>query len=256
MKKPLPPILLPFEKQIAEGSRPFVAMLRHPDPKTEPCQSCMGGLPYLPHSLTYPTDETGQPLDFIAQFNFTEMPPLPGFPEKGLLQFFVSHLLSTGLTTRFFQEPFEEPVVETDLQLMLQYAFPQHLPKRQYVQKPGRLLFEEDTAPPDATDFHFQEFFGSGFLENAGHEITNAYSKFTENGRRNKLGGDGRFVQGDPRTAAWAEPFERELQVLMQLYSSDDFGLMWGDCQELCFFVFPDDLQQQNFSNLWLYLCP
>ena len=53
--------------------------------------SKFGGLPYLPASADYVLDEQGKPMTLLAQLNFAEMPPLPDFPEKGIVQFFVTN---------------------------------------------------------------------------------------------------------------------------------------------------------------------
>ncbi|STZ09024.1 Domain of uncharacterised function (DUF1963) [Moraxella caprae] len=53
-------------------------------------QSKVGGKPYLPIGMEYPKNrKTGNPLTLLAQINFAEMPPLPDYPTKGILQFFV-----------------------------------------------------------------------------------------------------------------------------------------------------------------------
>jgi uncharacterized protein YwqG len=48
------------------------------------------GLPYLPKDAVYPLAIDGRPLVFLAQINFAELPQLAGYPETGLLQFFIS----------------------------------------------------------------------------------------------------------------------------------------------------------------------
>ena len=53
-----------------------------------PTTSKLCGTPYLPEHSPYPSFD-GDPLLFIAQFNFAELPPLPGFPTAGLLQLFL-----------------------------------------------------------------------------------------------------------------------------------------------------------------------
>ena len=52
-------------------------------------QSKIGGNPYLPLNADYPRNANGEPLTWLAQVNFAEMPPLPNFPSSGLLQFFI-----------------------------------------------------------------------------------------------------------------------------------------------------------------------
>ena len=56
-------------------------------------QSKIGGTPYLPKNAEYPYHaEKKHPLTLVAQINFSEVPPLPGFPERGILQVFVDGL--------------------------------------------------------------------------------------------------------------------------------------------------------------------
>lgn len=53
-----------------------------------PWQSRFGGMPYLPLGTQYPFIE-GKPAPLVAQINFAEVPPLEGFPTKGILQFYI-----------------------------------------------------------------------------------------------------------------------------------------------------------------------
>lgn len=54
--------------------------------------SKLGGVPYFPKGMEYPSvlegEFAGKPLQLLAQLNFAELPHLEGFPEKGILQFF------------------------------------------------------------------------------------------------------------------------------------------------------------------------
>lgn len=57
--------------------------------------SKMGGVPYFPKDMEYPAvregNSAGKPLKFLAQLNFEKLPHIPGFPEKGILQFFAGY---------------------------------------------------------------------------------------------------------------------------------------------------------------------
>lgn len=55
-----------------------------------PWSSKVGGHPYLVDPSEHPLDSIGNPLAFVAQLNFADLPLLPGYPAEGLLQFFVS----------------------------------------------------------------------------------------------------------------------------------------------------------------------
>lgn len=51
--------------------------------------SKFGGAFYLPKGESIPTGPKGEPMQFLAQINFAKMPRLEGFPQTGLLQFFL-----------------------------------------------------------------------------------------------------------------------------------------------------------------------
>ena len=64
--------------------------------KTKPWESKLGGCPYLLNKKDYPLDKYGEPMMFLAQINFEEMPPLEGFTDKGLLQFYITNTEDYG----------------------------------------------------------------------------------------------------------------------------------------------------------------
>ncbi|MDK8891437.1 YwqG family protein [Corynebacterium macclintockiae] len=68
-------------------TRPALALKESTRPDS-PTTSKVCGTPYLPEHAPYPYYDE-RPMFFIAQFNFTELEPLPGFPTTGLLQLFV-----------------------------------------------------------------------------------------------------------------------------------------------------------------------
>lgn len=51
--------------------------------------SHIGGRVVWPASRPWPAGRDGQPLQFLAQLDFATLPPIPDFPEKGVLQFFI-----------------------------------------------------------------------------------------------------------------------------------------------------------------------
>jgi len=58
--------------------------------------SKFGGLPYWTAGEEYPKDKDGNMLTLLAQINFADVPHLPDYPEKGLLQIFILADLSLG----------------------------------------------------------------------------------------------------------------------------------------------------------------
>lgn len=60
----------------------------------KPCSlfdSKIGGLPYCPKDVQLPTNSEGQQLILLAQINFSQVPKMNIFPQKGILQFFISN---------------------------------------------------------------------------------------------------------------------------------------------------------------------
>ncbi|CAL6002933.1 Conserved_hypothetical protein [Hexamita inflata] len=52
--------------------------------------SFLGGVPFVPKSLDFARNKKGQVLPLMCQINFAEMPAIPGYPTEGLFQLFVT----------------------------------------------------------------------------------------------------------------------------------------------------------------------
>ena len=76
--------------EIQAASRKAVCPLQFSTAPFSITDSHIGGIPYLPHNEEYPKGDDGQILWLCAQINFAQMPPMEGFPDKGILQFFLS----------------------------------------------------------------------------------------------------------------------------------------------------------------------
>lgn len=72
----------------AESRRPVcrLRLSREPFGVTD---SHLGGVPYVPHDGQIPAGDDGSQLWLCAQINFAQMPPMEGFPRRGVLQFFL-----------------------------------------------------------------------------------------------------------------------------------------------------------------------
>lgn len=93
---------LPEHRGLIEALvRPFVRMTPAGRPEAA-TQSYVGGHPFIPAGMdrasVWPVDGAGAPLLFLAQVNFAEVPPLPGFPTEGMMQWFVGTDETYGLT--------------------------------------------------------------------------------------------------------------------------------------------------------------
>ena len=86
----IPEILQPYADFLQSTARPSNRIIFTLD-QTRPWESKLGGCPYLEDIGQYPMGEDGSPMMFLAQINLGEMPPLPDFPQEGLLQFYVEN---------------------------------------------------------------------------------------------------------------------------------------------------------------------
>lgn len=249
----LPQELDPFRRQILQTMRPFIELLPQPRRETLPWESKVGGFPYLPLGMDYPKAPDGAPLWLLAQLNLEEMPVLPPFPEKGLLQFFIYDDGYYGLNMEdpFDQSRFrvlyhaevrkEEALLERDFHFLGEARF---LPIEAGVSYPLEFRYGYELAPP--TDYQFDQLLGEGFFEAFGEgqwEIRSRYSRAVLSSRH-KVGGYAFFCQEDPRNP------EDPMDLLFQLGSSGQFNCMWGDMGVANFFICREALQRADFSRV------
>ena len=80
--------------------------------------SKFGGIFYLPEGENVPTCPEGEPMQFLAQINFAKMPRLEGFPQTGLLQFFID------TNQERFEEKIDDPSTRRQLYSVRYYPSP------------------------------------------------------------------------------------------------------------------------------------
>ena len=77
--------------KLAAMAKPAVALtIGKGAPVGDDPHSSIGGRPSLPPGAPWPVDESGKAMLFLAQINYGDMPPIPGFPVEGLLSVFVA----------------------------------------------------------------------------------------------------------------------------------------------------------------------
>jgi len=214
-----------------------------------PYQSKVGGKPYLPKNAEYPYHaEKNHPLTLVAQINFAEVPLLPGFPERGILQVFVDGL-DYGLGYDF-----ENLSEQTGWRIMY---YPELLPESE---------LQTDFSAYQATDSECLPFSGEFpliFQAASEEEEDEDFNKF----QGHKIGGSPIFLQGDPfieydEKADFDDPATitysdwRKYILLLQLDTDINEKdhctgkLMWGDSGVANFFITPEDLAKRDFSRV------
>lgn len=219
--------------------------------------SKFSGKPYWPKGKPYPKTHEGDDLFLLAQINFEEVPALAGFPETGLLQFFIAADDVYGME---FDLPIEEvinapdgyrvvyhPTVDKDTSL-LESTLPE-LGEDDYLPTAGEysVSFSMDEEIPSATDYRFEQYVGDVFdlPEELGEYV---YENLTSDG--SKLGGYAYFTQEDPRGYQnkgqnWVLLFQMDTEY------ADGIDIMWGDAGVGNFFIEPDRLAKGDFSRVW-----
>ncbi len=241
--------------------------------------SKMGGVPYFPKNMEYPTvregEFAGEPLRLLAQLNFGSLPKLEGFPTEGILQFFAFPDDIYGAdfddlrNQNFYRIIYHENVI-TDTSVLID-----SVPEIEIDDDLGDLFpFTGEfllTAEPlekmsvTANDFRgekaivkaYGELFGGDFksvfeLMNADTDLADEiFDTCVDGGTR--MGGYPFFTQDDPR--GYKDEFRGHTVLLFQ--SDSDSGgegwenqVCWGDMGVANFFITPEDLAKRDFSNV------
>lgn len=254
----LPGALLPFRKKIEATLQPFVEIKARPEKDLSLWQSKFAGLPYLPREVPYPLDAQGQAMALLAQLNFAEAPALEGFPERGILQFYLSHgddlygmcfedlAKQSGFRILYFPT-----VVEDESTLITDFSF---LPAfdRLPLQKSCSLTFRLQQAPISVYDYRFDsvilgQSLSPGEMSDELLDARGQYEKLFPSAGH-KIGGYPYFTQYDPRASE--EYRDQDYVLLFQMDTDGDAGIMWGDCGVGNFFIRLPDLQERDFSRV------
>lgn len=247
------------QQAIARLPLPSVRIRAHAGKVAQPWQSKFGGVPYWPKHEKYPLTPDGKPLYMLAQLNLAEMPPLPGYPSSGLLQFFIAdndlmglqfgdsgketiRLNSDGSTARVIHH---REIIEDSAQLATDLP---HVGQAENVplQAEYPLSFEYEDQLPMHTDHRFEPAV-AGIGEISDDVMERVWDEYEP--AQTRLGGYAYFTQDDPRHGT--EP--GEWLLLFQMDTADDEGvdIMWGDCGVGNWFIHRDDLARADFSRVW-----
>ena len=255
----LPNELLIYKEKIEATIKPFIEIKSKAEDNLRLWQSKFGGHPYFPKGLQYPTDSKGQAMFLLAQINFGETPKLESFPEKGILQFYISG--GSDVYGACFESPAKQDdfkvlyfleITEDEDLLVTDFDF---LPKPDLlpIEKQSSLTFNLKHAPLPSVDYQFEPII-LNVDPKLKYELYKDYQKvYKEYGKLfpsegHKIGGYPYFTQADPRER---DTYQGEKRILLfQMDTDDEAGIMWGDCGVANFFISEQDLENKNFSRV------
>ncbi|MBQ8959727.1 MAG: DUF1963 domain-containing protein [Ruminococcus sp.] len=239
--------------------------------------SKLGGTPYFPKDMEFPLGRKNaykdQPLTLLAQLNFEELPHIPDFPEKGILQLFIAGDDLYSMASECWGEPlgaqdnfrviYHENIIRDESQLLSAEEIPQYtgggevlLPfTGQYRLVPAK----PDTMDPNAHDFRFEEVFIRCYNELAEEPIKSLWDLgdevcdelYSPEFPDAVLGGYPVFTQEDPRSCKALGGFDTLLFELNSVYDRENgIDIMWGDSGTGAFFIPRESLKALDMSRV------
>ncbi|MGF7480622.1 YwqG family protein [Providencia sp. SP181] len=261
----LPDVIKPFIDKIKATKKNLVEMTLTPIEEYVWWESRVGGMPYLPLNEPYPIDSEGIPLKLLAQINFAQMPKLANYPEKGLLQFFIGgdDLYGANFEDRQKQADFRiiyrENIIEDTAKLTQDFSAViaahsddyytpvdqtcaiKYTPTEQYISIDDFQFGQKILGVDNLYDYEDQ-FEGEDFYDDWVEPYSDAFASGAH-----CIGGYPFFTQSDPRE------YEEDIQqyeLLLQINSDYEVGILWGDIGVGNFFIHPEDLKKRDFSRV------
>jgi uncharacterized protein YwqG len=234
------------------------------------------GVPYMPRGFVYPRDPDEKPLQLLAQINFADVPPLPDYPDNGILQFYISDDLDTSKQVwglQFYDKRPYDPHSQFELMQSQDYfrvvwhetiltdedALEHRVPTGSEgimpVDDEAKLSFHSGTSFPGPVDYRFGRIFGADayeFFEQFGESeesvATRYYSHITVR-EIAWVGGYAEFTQSDPREIVPEEDWLLLLEIQSSMTENQP-SVLWGDAGIGAFFIKPEDLRNRDFSRV------
>lgn len=269
----LPEQFQPFLDKIESTLQTCIEFDREDKSHIDLWQSNLGMYPYLPLNFEYPCSNiTNEPLQFLAQINFAEIPDLEGFPSNGILQFYLN-MKEWGLgidesreeiqlnhRVLYFPEVDKNENLLKDRETLRTFS---EIPEdeEQLWVKPSGLVFKETKQYITFFDYRFapllfnrNEVAKSSEYEDVAHAYNHYEQPYTEHFQLeggHRIGGYANYLHSrDNRIELGIEDY----QLLMQL--DTDEGLEWCDGGIAQWYIQPQDLQRRDFSKvIFLWAC-
>lgn len=225
-----------------------------------------GGIGYLPIDQEYPKhSESGVPLFLLAQLNFSQLPSLPDYPEKGILAFYVDYtddLIGldfdaptgqTGFRVLFFEDTSVASYTR-EQQLAIQAEITDELYK--VVDGEFKLSAVKEIHYACSDSYEFQQHFGKRIYEwledtfDQEEQREKIHSGLYDLALGSKLGGYPFFTQEDPRLYEETTKYDTLLFQLDTEKIDADWSIMWGDMGVGNFFISHDALKNKDFTDI------
>ncbi|MDR2453974.1 MAG: DUF1963 domain-containing protein [Bifidobacteriaceae bacterium] len=230
-----------------------------------PLDCKVGGQPYLPPGAPWPTAGPalgGRPLFHLAQLNLAQLPPLPGWPPSGLLQFFIAGgdthgmrledlACGAGHAVLYHPEPAQAPAwgawppgPHPDAPAQARPIRDLELPF--VAERAARLAARPVTVPLCRTDCRSQ-LRALDLANPAAGAAGWPYWPQAAAWRGHLAGGNPFFLGDDPRAMPAYASFTT---LLLQLDSDPAAALNWGEGGLCNFFIEPERLAALDFSRV------
>jgi uncharacterized protein YwqG len=229
--------------------------------------SYIGGYPFVPsngQTWEWPRTEEGNPLVFIVQINFAEVPKGYGYPESGMLQVFVdlNDYYGTREALRVVVYTAEElsvesvskpsdvgPTVEDWTPFWEEYS-PRKIEFKESLQIPSE-LYRSASWSDDGEGLEGKEKELYDLFEKTDGDISEEFQYLAEH--HHQLGGEPLWVQGAVFESDEVPTFM--LQIDSDFANDDDF-LMFGDAGNLHVFGDLEKLKAGDVSEFsWEWAC-
>jgi len=242
----LPPQLEKYRDIIESSKRDVIKITTSYDEDLGLLDSKLGGEPYWPESMEYPTDSSHPrlklPMLLLAQINCEDLPKQDLLPCKGILQFFVTPIDSLS-EQEHIKVVYHPTADESDMIDEIEDIIDAYGEETPLGSSFGlvKLDFNLTTQYVSTEDYHFASFFGENEFDDTTRQL---YQDFSDS-QAHTMGGYIYSVQGDVRRNSCPEH-----EILLLQLDTDDF-ISWGDCGTGYFFIKPSDLKKLDFSNVY-----
>ncbi|WP_158674398.1 YwqG family protein [Lysinibacillus antri] len=228
---------------------------------TSPTESKFAGYPYLPKTHVHPKDLKGNYMHLLAQINFSDSIFLPPFPEKGILQIFISKDLcfpEAQVKELYFQQEFKiryYPSILPEGELVQDFSYLSNLGSDFPIQNEMGLIFSDHMEPVTATDYRLKQYLGFplsdyGHISDDEQTLEDLYFE-TYLGAEHKIGGYPYFIEEDSRTNS--EFLKRFDTLLLQIVTNDEQGIVYGDTGIIKVFINREKLMKLDFTEVYFH---